>query len=111
MTSRTARFLLLTSLVWSLVLAPFAHAMSMAANMAETQQPVASHCHHADAGPLPLGDCCCHKGKVCHCVAPVALTSQLPLSFSPVPAAYSVTVESFLLHNRPPPEPPPPRLG
>jgi len=109
--SRAARLLLLASLVWGLVLAPFAHALGMTAALADARQEAVSHCHHADASPQALGDCCCHKGKVCHCAVPAALPSQLPLTVSLVPAIYPVVSESFLLHNLPPPEPPPPRHG
>ena len=109
---RAARLLLLALMVWGLVLAPFAHALSMAASMAETQQQEAvSHCHSPESEAVPNSDCCCHKGAVCHCAAPAALPGQLPLVLSPIPVTYSVSVESFQLHNLPPPEPPPPRHG
>jgi hypothetical protein len=104
-----ARFLLLASMVWGLALAPFAHALSMAAAMADAQQEAVSHCHQSDSDNAPKGDCCCHKGSVCHCAVPVALPSGLPLTSSPVPAIYTVVSVAFLLHNLPPPEPPPPR--
>jgi hypothetical protein len=109
--SPAARLLLLACMVWGLVLAPFAHALGMAATLAASQQEAASHCHQPDGDKLPSTDCCCHKGQVCHCAVPAALPCQLPLALSPVPVTYSVSVESFPLHNLPPPEPPPPRLG
>lgn len=106
-----ARLLLLTVLVWGLVLAPFAHALSMAASMAASQQEAVPHCHQGDTGKQPLHDCCCHKGTVCHCAVPIAAPSSLPLACAQIPAIYPVVSESFLLHSLPPPEPPPPRLA
>jgi hypothetical protein len=109
--SPVARLLLLACMVWGLVLAPFAHALGMAATLAASQQEAASHCHQPDGDNAPNSDCCCHKGTVCHCAAPVALPGNLPLPVPLVPAIYPVVSESFLLHNLPPPEPPPPRHG
>jgi hypothetical protein len=109
MPSLAARLLFLAAMAWGLVLAPFAHALSMAAVMAASPPEAATHCHQADSEQQPVNDCCCHKGTVCHCAVPAALAGTLPLSFPDVPATYSVVIESFLLHNLPPPEPPPPR--
>jgi hypothetical protein len=104
-----ARLLILVCMTWGLVLAPFAHALSMAAAMNASQQQAVSHCHQSDGERPPANDCCCHKGSVCHCAVPVALPSNLSLTLSDVPVIFPVAVESFLLHSLPPPEPPPPR--
>jgi hypothetical protein len=107
--ARVARLLLLASLVWGLVLAPFAHALSMAAAMAAAQTEAAAPCHQTDGEAPAQGDCCCHQGAVCHCAVPVAL----PVSLAPVvakpTAIYAAAAEPFHILSLLPPEPPPPR--
>jgi len=102
------------SLVWTLLLAPFAHAINLAAatDAAAAELPA---CHQdvtpATDEPAAAEECCCLGSGTCHCVVSLAL----PRAGTSLPALPAIKPLPTPLHgvarSLPPPEPPPPRAA